>query len=321
MTRKPSEELAADLATLVKLEMLVSGNESLFGDIFASVGTSLLNGAKIAGGAAADGVVAVFRKANRSLALSYGSHKTQFQLINNLMSKFEGDVSVGFSKAQLSKITTTGELGDIERGMGKLIKTLRDLDRHRLEIEAFYQRELAIFSEYKSIKTSEDAVKVIKKLDDLKYPGFDLDSKDHSMSISALLPGGKVFAFDPEACKYQIKTEEVSGKDSEETYSKDDVKRLMRQLDDLDDIYGAVKKANENYIQYLEKFNTVVKDAFIYVDDLKGKISTSLITDLQSRLEGNSHVFAFYSGFLPKVMTYVDGYIDVMSSHLSKQFN
>lgn len=318
MTHNPFKE---DLSKLIELEGIVSGNEGLFGDIFSSVGSAALDGAKWVGGKMADGVIGLFRQANRSLVLSYGQHKTQFEFIAKAMKETESEVDVKFSKTQLAKITTTGEQGDISKGVEVLIKCLREVDKHRLELETFYQKELSIFSEYKSVNTTEDAVKVIKKLDDLTYPMFNLDTKDHSMSISVLMPGGKRFAFNPEKKQYQINSEDVNGKETEETFSLEDVKRIMRQLDELDDIYGVIKKANENYIQYLEKFNTVVKSAFVHVDDLKGKVSTSLITDLQSRLEGNPHVFAFYSGFLPKVMTYVDDYIDVMTSHLSKQFN
>lgn len=323
MTRNYSKEMTDDLGELIEVESIITvdGNEGLLSDIFTSVSNSALSGAKIAGGKAMDGLVSLFKKCNRSIALAYGSHKTQFEMISKGMAKDEEGKEVTFSKTLLAKLTTNGETDDIEHALKNLIDVLRILDKHRLELEAFYQKENAIFSEYSSIKSTDDAVKVIKKLDDLKYPMFDLGHKDHSMSISVTLPGGKHFAFDSEKLDYKLGTEDINGKESDDMYTKDQVKRLLRQLDDLDDIYGVVKKANENYIRYLEKFNTVVKGAFVYVDDLKGKVSVSLIRDLQSRLEGNTHVFSFYSGFLPKVLTYVDDYIDVMSGHLSKQFN
>lgn len=321
MTRNHSDELRSVLDDLQYVNQTISGTEGLFEDIFSSVSQSALNGAKLAGGAAVDGMVALFKKANKAITLAYGSHKTKFTMLNKGLSEVEDDSSIPFSKSLLSNLTGTGSIDDLEPALIRLIKVLKTLDNHRLDIEAFYHKEISLFSDYTSVKTVDDAVKLIKKLDDLKYPLVDFGNKDDSMSISVTLPGGKHLAFNSEKLEYKIGSEDVSGKETGDEYSKSQAKGLLSELDDLDDVYGRIKKANENYIQYLEKFNTVVKGAFVHVDGLKGDISVSLIRDLQSRLEGDKHVFAFYSGFLPKVLTYVDSYIDTLSNHLSKQFN
>ena len=320
MTHKYQQEHLENLNKLSELHYVVHGNEELLGDIFSSVSASVLKGAKIAGGAVVDGVVTLFKKANRTLVLSYGEYKTQF---NRAMGKVKENDEEGikFSKTVLAKLTATGKQDDLIDDLKVLIATLKDVDKYRLEVETFYQKELSLFSDYKSVKSTDSAVALIKKLDGLNYPTLSLKHKHDSMSKSEVLPGGKVIVYDNNKHNYSIDSESVTGEESDDMYPNDKVKEVIKLLFDLDEIYRVVNKANDNYVQYLEKFNTVVKDAFAHISGLEGEISTSLLRDLQSRLEGNANVFHFYSGFLPRVMTYVDGVMSTASEFINKQFN
>lgn len=78
---------------------------------------------------------------------------------------------------------------------------------------------------------------------------------------------------------------------------------------------------NVGYIDYMKKFNTVVGESTQHLASLRGEVSTSLLTELVNRLDGNTLVFTVFSGFLPKVVIYLDDYVETLSSHLSKQFN
>lgn len=318
---KFTAEYRQDLRNLSEVSSIINGNEGLLSDIFSSVSHSVLSGVKIAGGHAVDGLVTLFKKANRTMILSYGEYKTQFDRALTKSKEQENDEGIKFTKTVLAKLTTTGEVDDIKDSIKTLIDTLKEIDKYRLELEGFYQKELSLFSDYKSVKSTEDAVSLIKKIDELKFPSISLKHKSDTMSKSDVLPGGKVVVYDNSKHTYSIDTEAVTGKESDVMYSNDKVKDLIRQLYDLDEIYRVVSKANDNYIKYLEKFNIVVKDAFAHISGLEGDISTSLLRDLQSRLEGNANVFHFYSGFLPRVMTYVDGVMSTASEFINKQFN
>lgn len=316
-----NNELNKALKELMKVNSIVSGNEGLLIDIFSSVADKTLKGAKVVGGKLADGLITLFRKANKALVLNYGQYRTQLEHALKIMKEDEETEGVKFTKSVLSKITTTGEVDDIKSSIKLLIETLKDIDKYRLELESFYQKEISLFSDYKSVKDTESAVKLIKKMDELELPLPKLKKKQDNMSLTELLPGGKIIKFDNSKYDFFIETETVTGKETEEVYSKDQIKEIIGLLYDLDEIYRVVNKANENYIAYLNKFNSVVKDAFVHISSLDSKISSSLLRDLQSRLEGNPKVFHFYSGFLPRVMTYVDSVMSSASEFINKQFN
>lgn len=308
------------IKNLLEIDCCVNGNESLFGDIFSSVGSSVYSGAKIVGGMAMDGVVTLFKKANKSLIEAYGSHSTKFEFITKNLSKDETE-EWKIDKSLLSKISSTGKAQDIIDSLDTLIKELKIVDSHRLEIESYYHKELSLFQDFKSIKNIENSISVLKKLDDLKYPDLKFGNSKDSMAVSEPLPGGKEFAFDNKSKKYSLITEKLTTESSEDIFSKEDIKKIMTKLDTLEELYKVIIKANSNYISYLEKYNTVVKEGFKHLEELKDDLSISVIRDLQSRLEGNPNVFSFYTGFLPKVMSYIDDYINSMSSFISKPFN
>lgn len=318
------DELVQANSLLIELDTIIDGQEGLLTDIFSSVGDHALVGAKIVGGAAVDGLVKLFRNANSSLARAFGSNQTVIDQVYKQMTTAEkegDDIEVKLTPAFLAKITANGKQSDISDSINALHDTLKALDKHRLDVEAFYQKELSLFKDFRSIKDTESAISLIKKLDDLKYPVPNFKHKENSMLISDLLPGGKEFVFNTTNSSYSVKNEDVTGENNDDTLSKADIVNILKRLEDLDAIFKVIHKANDNYVQYLGKFNTVVKEAFAHVDNLKGDISSSLVRDLLSRLEGNPHVFAFYTGFLPKVVNYVDGYVADVSGYFSKQFN
>lgn len=318
------DELVQANSLLIELDTIIDGREGLLTDIFSSVGEHALTGAKLAGGAAMDGLVKLFRNANSSLARAFGSNKTIIDQVYKQMNTAEKEgeeVDVKLTTSFLAKVTVDGKHDDIGNSINALHDALKALDKHRLDVETFYQKELSLFKDFRSIKDTESAITLIKKLDDLKYPTPDFKHKENSMLISDLLPGGKEFVFNTTNSTYSLKSEDVKGENTDDTLSKADIVNILKRLEDLDAIFKVIHKANDNYMQYLGKFNTVVKEAFAHVDSLKGDISSSLIRDLLSRLEGNPHVFAFYTGFLPKVVNYVDGYVADVSGYFSKQFN
>ena len=318
MNLSKHDQLVHDMKLLINVQMQIDGNEGLFGDIFSSVGSSLLNGASWVGGKSADILSAAFKKANNSLLQAFGSHKTKINHLLGLVNETEEDKDIKLSKDLLKKITSNGSKEDIISSLKELIKVMELLDKYRLELESFYQRELSIFQSFKSINNTEDSVSVIKKLDDLVYPKLNFENKNNSMLESNILPGGKVLEFDTASLKYGIHSEEVKVENDEETIDKNDLKDLLKLLNTLEETYKKVAKANESYMDYIKKFNTVVGESFKHLESLKGEVSTTLIRDLESRLEGNPRLFAYYSGFLPKVSIYLDDYVDNISSYFAK---
>lgn len=319
-----NKQLTEQNNKLIMMCTVVSGNESLFDDIFTKAKEYSSLSFKALAAKSLDAVVKGLRNANSALVRAYGTNEMR---INNtkghlrLAVKEDNLEGVKLSKAFLEEITSTGKVADVFTSIDALIKALSVLDKHRLELETYYQKELSLFEAYKKVKTTEDAVKVIRQLDELRYPDLTLGHKTDTASKSDHLPGGKMFVFVPQSQTYKLMVEEVNGETTDRLFSPDEVLKLLDKMKSLDSVYKACHKGNDHYISYLNKYNTVVKEAFNHIDGLKGDISNSLVRDLMSRLEGNLQIFSFYTGFLPKVMNYVDSYMVNTTNYLSKQFN
>lgn len=323
MNPNQHEELKKILTILINADSSVSGNENLFGDIFSHVGTGLMNTASWIGGKAAEGMNKAFRAANSSLVQAFGSHKTKLNSILTLMKDEENkDVeNIKLSKEILKKITVNGKISDIEPSLESLIKFGKALNEYRLELEAYSSKELELLKDFTNIKTIEDATSRLVKLDGLKFPSPKFGNNQNSVSKTDILPGGKIFIFNGEGNKFTIEGESVDSHDDEAEFSVKDIEHFVKRLMTIQELYVDIHKANVGYLDYVKKFNTVVADSFKHVESLKGKISTSVMRDLESRLEGNKDLFTFYSGFLPKVTIYIDDYVNTVSDYFVKQFN
>lgn len=309
--------LEHSLQELILIDIRVDGAESLLTDIMGKL--------KEVGSSTGEQAVTIISKAAASaktgLIKTIGTRRMLISHLNSRLNKDELKDQLTFSQTFLKKVTRDGDPRDIADGLDTVQKTMDHLVKHLQEVQTFYSRHLNLIEGMKNIKTSEDAIGILDTLDTRRLPKTSFPHHKGDSEVSDELPGGKYLRFDTKNGRYYLENSDVSAGEKTESFAKDDVKSILSKLNKLIETYQYVVKALDHYVDYVKKFNTVVGKSFAHLDTLKGKMSASLLNELQSHLEGNADVFALYTGFLPKVMIYLDDYVDTLSSYLSKQFN
>lgn len=311
-------ELHDSLQGLILQDIRVDGAESLFTDVLGK----LKQAGSVAGEASINAISQATKTAVSGIIKTLGTRRMFIAHTHNRLNKETLKDELTFNTAFLKKVTRDGKPSDILDGLEDLQKTMDLLKSFLQDVEVYSSKELSYLERIASVKTTDDAVSLLNGLDALKYPEFKLPESDMKNTVSSvLLPGGKKLWFDNRTDKTTIVSFTSPGEEVTESFAKDDVKVILTKLNKLVETYQYVVKALNQYESYTKKFNTVLGKSFAHLDTLKGTLSASLLSDMRSRLEGNTKVFSLYSGFLPQLMIYLDDYVDTLSSYLSKQFN
>lgn len=318
-----NHELRNALHELDMLSVTVDGSESFIGDVLRKLGTEVKDGLSSAGKFAGEKTVQALKSTNTALIKHMGTRRMLLSHMLGRVNKGEAKEEVTFPATLLNHYTRTGEPGDLSDSITLVSKALGTVLDYAKDLEAYYHKELAILEGIKNIKNTEDAATILGKLDSLLFPvpkATDIKGID---SFTTHLPGGKQMVYETGPKKYSLVSGDNTAKSAAvtESFAKDEFKRIIGQLNDLVELYKSISDSNNHYVDYLKKFNTVVGKASEHLDTLRGEVSASLLNDLSSRLAGNTLVFTFYTGFMPKVVFYLDDYVETLSSHLSKQFN
>lgn len=308
---------------LTKQLHTVEGCESLLGDAYSKVKEAGATIGKSVANKAIDATASGLKRANTELIKLVGSRRL---FISHIFSKAKKDdraqIEVTFPKTLLSKITRDGNPDDIIPSVDVLSRNVDSILKYGKELEGYYAKELEILKGIEKIKTTEDAARLVNRLEELRYPTMKLNNQSNSMSQSEWLPGGYAFGFNSETGSITfVEDEEFATTEIEDNFTVADIKTLLTKLNTLTSHYQDASKLSNSYVNHLKTFNTVVVKSFKHLDSLKGEISTSLLNDLKDRLNGDQLVFTFFVGSLPKVMVRLDDYVDTLSSYLSKQFN
>lgn len=311
-------ELHDSLQGLILQDIRVDGAESFFTDVLGKIKQV----GSVAGEASVSAVTQATKAAVSGIIKTLGTRRMFIAHTNHRLNKETLKEELTFNTAFLKKVTRDGKPSDILDGLEDLQKTMDLLKSFLQDVEVYASKELSYLDRIASVKTTDDAVSLLNGLDALKYPQFKLPESDMKETVSSvLLPGGKKLWFDSRSDKASIVSFTSPGEEVTESFAKDDVKAILTKLNKLVETYQYVVKALNQYESYTKKFNTVLGKSFAHLDTLKGTLSASLLSDMRSRLEGNTKVFSLYSGFLPQLMIYLDDYVDTLSSYLSKQFN
>lgn len=310
-------ELSDSLQGLILQDIRVDGAESFLTDVLGKL--------KQAGAVAGETSVAAISQATKTavsgIVKTLGTRRMFIAHTHNRLNKETLKDELTFNTALLKKVTRDGKPSDILDGLNDLQKTMDVLKSFLQDVEAYSSKELSYLERIVSVKTTDDAVSLLNGLDALKYPKLNLPHPGGKGAVSDDLPGGKTIWFNGANDKVNLVNVETKGEEVTESFAKDDVKAILTKLNKLVEMYQYAVKALNQYESYTKKFNTVLGKSFAHLDTLKGTLSASLLTDMRSRLEGNTKVFSLYSGFLPQLMIYLDDYVDTLSSYLSKQFN
>lgn len=316
----PVENLEESFSPIIQTSDLVAGNEGMLDEVFASAASHLKKGSQKLMAEGGEVARKAFRNAGNILVKQLGTRKLFISRLNKQAREIELKDKTVFSKELMNKLSGTGDVKDLESDLKRLIEEISDVLRFERELEVYYRKELNIFKNISSIKDTATAMNLITELDKLKLPNPNFAKTSNTMSDSDPLPGGKVFVV-KDTGRVEVTSVEVPVKQDTISFAKDDVIAILSELNKLVDLYKQLAKALNTYGDYIKEFNTVVGTGFTELEKLKGEISINLIRDIQGRLQGNTLLYTFYSGFLPKITIYLDDYVEGFTSSLSKQFN
>lgn len=305
------------LQGLILMDVRVDGAESLFSDVMGKLKQA---GGKV-GDEALKGISQATKSAVTGIVKTLGTRRMMIAHLHSRLSKDSLKSELTFSAALLKKVTRNGDPADIIDGLDDLQKTMELLKGFLQDVEVYSSKELALLERIGSVKSTDDAVRILDGLEALTFPHIKFPTHSGKSSTSDDLPGGKTIWYNETNNKLTLVNVSTPGEEITESFAEQNVKAILTKLNKLVEIYQYVVKALNQYESYMKKFNTVLSKSFAHLDTLKGTLSAALLADMRSHLEGNTKVFTLYSGFLPQLMIYVDDYVDTLSSYLSKQFN
>lgn len=301
--------------------IIIDGNESMLTDIMTTVQREVKGGVQAIGGKMADGFVRTLKNSNQALLKAVGARRLLLSTMANRAKKDGVKEEITFPAGLLKKVTVTGKPGNIIESIKLLQEAVEQVAAYERDLEGYYRRELESLKNYSSIKDTKDAAALLAKMDDLKRPTPKFPSHNNSMFGTKALPGGRQFLYNEGSDRFSVGTSEVSASDETTSFAEGDMVAILSECNRLIDTFNLLSKANDRYAKYVGEFNTVVGKSFSSLEELKGTVSATLINDLESRLHGDPGTFAFYSGFLPKVVLIVDNHVEVLTSFLGKHFN
>ncbi|QDH47085.1 hypothetical protein PQC06_gp020 [Aeromonas phage LAh10] len=301
---------------------VVDGNESYLTDMFSTTKTAIFSAVKQGAGKASESLVRALRNADQALLKAIGARRLLLSTMVNRANRDGVKEEITFPAGLLSRTTVKGYPGDIVKSIEVLMEAIKQVADYEQDLEGFYEKQLALLKSITKIKDTKEAAELITKLDDMKRPAPKFPDSVNSMSKrTKLLPGGRDFAYNSETDRFSIGNSDVDAKDETTSFAKEDMIRILAMLNKLIETYTSISKANERYAKHVSEFNTVVGKSFSHLEGLKGSVSATLLNDLSGRLNGDASTFAFYTGFLPKVVLVVDNHVEELTSFLSKHFN
>ncbi len=251
-----------------------------------------------------------FNKTTRVLLTKCGSNQQALSVLRRDVGR--NGIKDGFelSAAQAGALTSAGKPEDFVGDLKILLEELTNLKKHAGEIEGYLEHLLAQIKKIESVKTSEDAVKVISACEGLNRPHWSLRYHPaDGMSVSEVLPGGRVFKFEDSESgrrvKYSMSGDKPAGEAGVFAPDVNTVKTALGYIDNINDLQKHFGKTLTGYLTLIKRWGDAVKRAAAHLDG-DVDVSATLKHKLDSMMDGPEDYLLFYSGFLPRVVSYTD---------------
>ena len=273
-----------------------------------AVGRGVFSASKWVGGKALDVTLRGFSAAGTELSKSFAENTTLIKNVIRDVSK-TADKDLRLSAPKVAAITATGDAGHILEDMDTLVKTLEIWLSHHKDVMSFLDKQLVTVKKLKSANKTDQLHGVIEEFEGIKYPEFKLPNSMGKAHKSDVLPNGRVFIFTDEGIpKYSIGGEAPSGEAKTLVMSKSEIVDVLNKLDKVNDLHVKVKESYDSYAAFLKAWAEMVKGVDGNLSQLD-KVSKTILGECEKLMAGNQGALAFYSGFTPRVVGYVDKYI------------
>lgn len=315
--RQNHNDLVESFQPLAVLNSNRNGNEE-FVDSLKDLGSGVLSVAKWVGNKTYPLFVQGVKTVGTQLSKSFDDNKSLTSKIGNVM-KSDEEYNFSFSTATMGNITSTGQWSDFGGDLDTLIKTMESYANHLHQVKDFLSKELVVARKLKSANNTNSVMSVVREFEGLKYPTYSLPHKNGEWLLSDVLPGGKVLKFKQteNVSDYSMSGDKPAGESHTLTASKSDVQSVLAKINKLNEIHIKVKESYADYLDFVKSWASVVEETSNALGEVSG-VGTSVLNEAERILKGNPNALAFYSGFTPRVVSYVDKYIQDVLAVLSK---
>ena len=306
----------------------VAGNED-FGESLKYIGSGMLSVSKWVGGKTYELFNKGLRSAGAQLIKTFDDNTSLIRKVGHALKESEYAISIDGPK--VGQLTSTGKFSDFNEDLDTLIKTTEMYVSHSKSVLDYLERSLITVRGLSKANNSEDILKVIDAFNALNYPIWELpnntkNATGNSMSLSEVLPGGKVIkvTFDKSTpnkdVDYSMSGDKPAGEAVELQLSSSEIKSVLNKLDKLNELHKRVKQHYDQYLAFIKNWSDSVKAIDNRMSDLDN-VGKHVIGEAEQLLKGNSTALAFYSGFTPRVINYTDKYIQYVLSVFGKLIN
>lgn len=303
---------------------LIEGNESFtetLKQLGSDVGTKLLKAGNWAGGQALTALKTGFSKVNKELNFCFASNQTLIKKLSTGIGKLSDIEELSITAEQVANITSDGNLNTLIKDRDELIDVCKVIKQHTEEVNVYLEKSLIIFKRLASVRNDGEALEIYNDFVSLQYPKLKLDyEKSNGMYATKELPAGKVITVtfkEGGNVSYSMSGSKPSGTPSSLDMSKDEIKHFIDKLNPINELHKTLITANEYYLKFSANWASAVKSVSSHLDDTNS-ISSTVCKDLESIMHGNANCLAFYSGFTPRLSTYVNKYIRDVLNIMSK---
>lgn len=289
----------------------LAGEESLFSDIRDAIG---LGGSKaeqvneLSDGKLANRFMLGANTVARLTAKALGSNDG---VISSLMSRAKSVElhEVKVSGKLISDLTIDNELSHLLSDQKTLSDTISTVMRYQSELESYGSEINTLLKAAKSAKDNVKLTEITTKLGMVKFPVLKLQAKDEDGYHSELLPGGKRIRCTEDPVKFILDgTGDSKGEQTFE-FSKDQLNKFLTQMRWVNTQQKSLSEMINRYAKFLKEWSVTVKDVQGHLDKTEG-VSKSVNNQLVSHMALNSSQVEFYTTFLPRLIAYLNHYVN-----------
>lgn len=290
----------------------LSGKESLFGDLKDALG---IGGSKVEQvKALGDGTLAsrfslgantVARLTSQALGSNDGVIRA---LMSRVTSKPLNKVSIPGST--IGHLTATGDLADLVKDQRVLTDTISTVMRFQSDLESYGKASLTLMKELTKAKTNDDLIELTTRISLLKLPVLTLAIRKTDESYSELLPGNKIIKCETSnGVRYSMTGGPESLPSEEYQFDVSTINEFLKQSRWVNTQQKALSEIINHYSKHIQQWSAVVKDVQSNLDRTEN-LSNSIRNQITNQMALESSVVNFHTVFLPRLIAYLNNYVE-----------
>lgn len=218
---------------------------------------------------------------------------------------------VSCSGKLISDLTAEGDLDHLLRDQQTLSDTISTVMKYQSELESYGKEIQTLLKAASNAKDNASITEVATKIELVKYPLLKLAKKDGEGYESDVLPAGKVIGSQPTAqgasYSFNGSGESVSAQDYH--VEKSDLNKFLNQLKWINTQQKALSEMINRYSKFIKDWGNTVKALQTHLDKTEG-VSKNVTNQLITNMALPVSQVEFYTSFLPRVIAYVNYYVN-----------